>query len=125
VDFTSRVPDPDHDSESVQTFLSTTEGAFQTHPLFANATDEELESAGEVSFINLFVFSSSIVHHFLKKNCGRMLVANLQVPVYLSYPGILLLHVVWCSYLSWLDLTRPTSTGHAQPLHLDLAKQEG
>jgi len=47
VDFTSRVPDPDHDSESVQTFLSTTEGAFQTHPLFANATDEELESAGE------------------------------------------------------------------------------
>jgi hypothetical protein len=26
VDFTSRVPDPDHDSESVQTFLSTTEG---------------------------------------------------------------------------------------------------
>jgi hypothetical protein len=48
MDFTSRVPDPDHDSESVQTFLSTTEGAFQTHPLFANATDEELESAGEV-----------------------------------------------------------------------------
>jgi hypothetical protein len=48
MDFTTKVPDPDSDSESVQTFLSTTEGAFQAHPLFANATDEELESAGEV-----------------------------------------------------------------------------
>ncbi|CAM6041414.1 unnamed protein product, partial [Sphagnum compactum] len=47
MDFTTKVPDPDSDSKSVQTFLSTTEGAFQTHPLFANATDEELESAGE------------------------------------------------------------------------------
>ncbi|CAM6017689.1 unnamed protein product, partial [Sphagnum balticum] len=47
MDFTTKVPDPDSDSESVQTFLSTTEGAFQAHPLFANATDEELESAGE------------------------------------------------------------------------------
>jgi hypothetical protein len=125
MDFTSRVPDPDHDSETVQTFLSTTEGAFQTHPLFANATDEELESAGEVTFLHLFVFSSSIVHHFVFQNCGRMLAANLQVSLYLSCPGILLLHVVWCSYLSWLDLTGPTSTVHAQPLHLDLAKQEG
>jgi hypothetical protein len=71
MDFTSRVPDPDHDSESVQTFLSTTEGAFQTHPLFANATDEELESAGEVSFLNLFMFSSSIVHHFVFKTVAE------------------------------------------------------
>lgn len=44
----SRTPDPDKDSESVQSFLTTTEGAFGAHPLFVNATDEELDNAGEV-----------------------------------------------------------------------------
>lgn len=47
VEFMSRTPDPDKDSESVQSFLTTTEGAFGAHPLFVNATDEELDSAGE------------------------------------------------------------------------------
>lgn len=51
VEFMSRAPDPERDSESVQRFLSTTEGAFLAHPLFVNATDEELESAGEVLFL--------------------------------------------------------------------------
>ena len=48
VDFMSRTPDAEKDSESVQAFLTVTEGAFEAHPLFVNATDEELESAGEV-----------------------------------------------------------------------------
>ncbi len=48
VDFMSRTPDADKDSESVQAFLTATEGAFEAHPLFVNATDEELDSAGEV-----------------------------------------------------------------------------
>lgn len=48
VEFTSRTPDADKDSESVQAFLTTTEGAFEAHPLFVDATDEELDSAGEV-----------------------------------------------------------------------------
>lgn len=49
VEFTSRTPDAEKDSESVQAFLTTTEGAFEAHPLFVDATDEELDSAGEVS----------------------------------------------------------------------------
>ncbi|KAG0599658.1 hypothetical protein M758_12G169700 [Ceratodon purpureus] len=47
VDFMNRTPDAVKDSESVQAFLTTTEGAFEAHPLFVNATDEELDSAGE------------------------------------------------------------------------------
>lgn len=49
VEFTSRTPDAEKDSESVQNFLIATEGAFEAHPLFVDATDEELDSAGEVS----------------------------------------------------------------------------
>jgi len=48
VEFTSRTPDAEKDSESVQAFLTTTEGAFDAHPLFVDATEEELDSAGEV-----------------------------------------------------------------------------
>lgn len=47
VEFTSRTPDAEKDSESVQIFLIATEGAFEAHPLFVDATDEELDSAGE------------------------------------------------------------------------------
>ena len=49
----SRTPDAEKDSESVQAFLTTTEGAFEAHPLFVNATDEELDSAGEVIIIQV------------------------------------------------------------------------
>jgi hypothetical protein len=44
----TREADPARDSVSVQTFLTVTESAFQAHPLFINATDEELDAAGEV-----------------------------------------------------------------------------
>lgn len=48
VEFMTREADPARDSDSVQKFLTVTEGAFQAHPLFINATDEELDAAGEV-----------------------------------------------------------------------------
>eukprot|EP01018_Ginkgo_biloba_P035530 Gb_22502 [translate_table: standard] len=47
VSFSSNVPDPERDSESAQEFLSNMEGAFKAHPLWAGATEEELDSAGE------------------------------------------------------------------------------
>jgi len=56
VEFTSRAPDAEKDSESVQAFLTTTEGAFEAHPLFVDATDEELDSAGEVLPYHLLQF---------------------------------------------------------------------
>ena len=66
-DFGTQQPDADRDSERVQVrpraqrarplavltcaaaqeFLRTTEAAFRTHPLWRNATEEELEASGE------------------------------------------------------------------------------
>ncbi|KAL3682685.1 hypothetical protein R1sor_000707 [Riccia sorocarpa] len=45
--FSSNPPDPEKDSQSVQDFLATTENAFRAHPLWAGATDDELESSSE------------------------------------------------------------------------------
>ncbi|KAL2611438.1 hypothetical protein R1flu_023130 [Riccia fluitans] len=45
--FSGNPPDPEKDSQSVQDFLANTESAFKAHPLWAGATDEELESSGE------------------------------------------------------------------------------
>ncbi|KAG6546621.1 hypothetical protein Mapa_011810 [Marchantia paleacea] len=45
--FLNNPPDPEKDSQSVQEFLASTEYAFKAHPLWAGATDEELESSGE------------------------------------------------------------------------------
>eukprot|EP00897_Mesotaenium_endlicherianum_P006351 jgi/Mesen1/5744/ME000291S04927 len=47
VSFMGRAPDADRDSASVQQFLAQTENAFRAHPLWAGASEEELESAGE------------------------------------------------------------------------------
>lgn len=46
--FQASAPDPDRDSAAVQQFLAQTEATFRAHPLWAGATEEELESAGEV-----------------------------------------------------------------------------
>ncbi|XP_002989534.2 vacuolar protein sorting-associated protein 9A [Selaginella moellendorffii] len=47
VNFMSSPIDPAMDSASAQDFLSTTEVAFRAHPLWAGATEEELENAAE------------------------------------------------------------------------------
>lgn len=49
VSFLASTPDPEKDSTAVQNFLAQTEASFRAHPLWAGATEEELESAGEVS----------------------------------------------------------------------------
>lgn len=47
VSFSNNAPDPEKDSKSVQEFLITMEEAFRAHPLWAGATEDELDSAGE------------------------------------------------------------------------------
>ncbi|KAF3789983.1 Vacuolar sorting-associated protein 9A [Nymphaea thermarum] len=47
VTFVNNMPNPEKDSASVQEFLSSMEGAFRTHSLWAGASEEELESAYE------------------------------------------------------------------------------
>lgn len=47
IDFSSKPPNPENDSKSVQEFMTTMEGTFKGHPLWAGATPEEIESAGE------------------------------------------------------------------------------
>lgn len=49
--FSSKAPDPEKDSAAVQEFLAKMEGAFRAHTLWAGSSEEELESAGEVSFL--------------------------------------------------------------------------
>lgn len=46
-EFSGKAPDPENDSKSVQEFMTAMEGTFKVHPLWAGATDEELDSAGE------------------------------------------------------------------------------
>ena len=55
--FSSRAPDPEQDSASVQEFLENMEGAFRAHTPWAGSSEEELESAGEV--ISLFCSAST------------------------------------------------------------------
>jgi len=47
VSFSNNAPNPEKDSRSVQEFLVTMEEAFRAHPLWAGATEDELDSAGE------------------------------------------------------------------------------
>jgi hypothetical protein len=49
VSFSNHAPDPERDSALVQEFLANMEMAFKAHPLWAGCSEEELESAGEVS----------------------------------------------------------------------------
>ena len=55
VSFSNKAPDPEKDSAAVQAFLANMEGAFRAHTLWAGSSEEELESAGEVSFL-IFIF---------------------------------------------------------------------
>jgi len=50
VSFSNNAPDPDRDSATVQAFLAKMEADFSAHPLWAGCSEEELASAGEVSF---------------------------------------------------------------------------
>lgn len=56
VSFSNNAPDPERDSAAVQQFFTNMEAAFRAHPLWAGCSEEELESAGEVSF-NLTLLS--------------------------------------------------------------------
>ena len=53
--FSNNAPDPERDSAAVQEFLSNMETAFRAHPLWAGCSEEELESAGEVSYLKFSV----------------------------------------------------------------------
>lgn len=50
VSFSNNVPDPERDSAAVQEFLAKMEADFRAHPLWAGCSEEELDSAGEVSY---------------------------------------------------------------------------
>jgi len=52
VSFSYNAADPERDSKSVQEFLNSMEGAFRAHPLWAGATEEDIDSAGEVGISN-------------------------------------------------------------------------
>lgn len=54
VSFLSNASDAERNSAAVQEFLGNMEVAFRAHSLWAGSSEEELESAGEVS-INQFV----------------------------------------------------------------------
>ena len=53
VSFSNNAPDPERDGASVQEFFAKMEVAFRAHPLWAGCSEEELESAGEVSYWTL------------------------------------------------------------------------
>lgn len=58
VSFSNHVPDPERDSAAVQEFLAKMEADFRAHPLWAGCSEEELDSAGEVSYNTiLFVYT--------------------------------------------------------------------
>lgn len=52
----NNAPDGERDSAAVQEFLGNMETAFRAHTLWAGCSEEELESAGEVSLIFLHCF---------------------------------------------------------------------
>ncbi|KAL6504911.1 hypothetical protein OROHE_023669 [Orobanche hederae] len=60
VSFLNNAPDAERDSTAVQEFLGNMEAAFRAHSLWAGSTEEELESAGEVS-IGLTRYSETII----------------------------------------------------------------
>ena len=62
VSFSNNAPDPEKDSEAVQEFFTKMEAAFRAHPLWSGSSEEELDSAADVSYISfvlfLFIFPS-------------------------------------------------------------------
>lgn len=65
VSFSNNAPDPEKDSAAIQQFLASMEAAFRAHPLWAGCSEEELESAGEVSSCIYTLF----LHFFLGWLC--------------------------------------------------------
>jgi len=63
VSFSNHAPDPERDSALVQEFLANMETAFKAHPLWAGCSEEELESAGEVSWLT---FTLMTFHYDMK-----------------------------------------------------------
>lgn len=66
VSFVNNAPDAEKDSVAVQEFLGNMEAAFRAHPLWSGSSEEELESAGEVSIIpscitNFFEIRTTVV----------------------------------------------------------------
>ncbi|KAG6784221.1 hypothetical protein POTOM_009907 [Populus tomentosa] len=59
--FSNHAPDLERDSALVQEFLANMEMAFKAHPLLAGCSEEELESAGEVSWTRVMTKLSSRV----------------------------------------------------------------
>lgn len=51
VSFLNNAPDEERDGAAVQDFLGNMEVAFRAHSLWAGSSEEELESAGEVSIV--------------------------------------------------------------------------
>ena len=51
-------PDPEKDSAAVQDFFSKMEAAFMAHPLWSGCSEDELDSTGDVSIINVLLFLS-------------------------------------------------------------------
>lgn len=62
VSFSNNAPDPEKDSEAVQEFFTKMEAAFRAHPLWSGSSEEDLDSAADVSYISfvlfLFIFPS-------------------------------------------------------------------
>ena len=46
-EFQATAPDAERDAERVQDFLSKTEAAFRSHPLWRGASEDEIEASGE------------------------------------------------------------------------------
>ncbi|KAK4490091.1 hypothetical protein RD792_000747 [Penstemon davidsonii] len=66
VSFMNKAPDAEKDSAAVQEFLSNMEAAFRAHSLWLGSSEDELESAGEVSIIS-FCNTNSYVDQGLEK----------------------------------------------------------
>lgn len=49
--FSNNAPDPERDSASFEVFLAKMEADFRAHPLWVACSEDELESAGEVSYL--------------------------------------------------------------------------
>lgn len=85
VSFMNNAPDAERDSAAVQEFLGNMEAAFRAHSLWSGSSEEELDSAGEVSIIS---------YHNSTNMCS---LCNLRHYIFLLY--YFLLRFCICLYL--------------------------
>lgn len=69
VSFSNNAPDPEKDCAMVQEFFSKMEAAFRAHPLWSGCSEEELDSAGDVS-ISMFLFLSGLFAFLCHNHCS-------------------------------------------------------